>query len=203
MKLGIAIAPLNKTNSAKNVLDKIHLLEELLNRRFDFIEGINNPSIMYELIKHYPCYTLGSLIPRTDIDIVEQFMNACYLAKELNIKYLMFGNQKVREYVAEGKYKLNLQQLYTGMFGACSHLGLELMFEPLKGTYPSTLSEVVRLQNMYNVSSMHICLKNTDINSDILDIVMPNTIQNCHISLALYLKYYESIKHLDRVTLEI
>ena len=105
MKLGIAIAPLNKTNNAKDVLNKIHLLEELLNRQFDFIEGINNPSIMYELIKNYPCYTLGSLILRTDIDIVDQFMNACYLAKELNIKYLMFGNQKVREYVAEGKYK--------------------------------------------------------------------------------------------------
>ena len=43
MKLGIAIAPLNKTNNAKDVLNKIHLLEELLNRRFDFIEGINNP----------------------------------------------------------------------------------------------------------------------------------------------------------------
>ena len=202
MKLGIAIAPLNKTNNAKDVLNKIHLLEELLNRQFDFIEGINNPPIMHEVIKH-PCYTLGSLIPRTDIDIVEQFMNACYLAKELNIKYLMFGNQKVREYVAEGKYKLNLQQLYTGMFGVCSHLGLELMFEPLKGTYPATLSEVVRLQNTHNAKSVHICLKNTDINSDILDIVMPNTIKNCHISLALYIKYYESIKHLDRVTLEI
>ena len=103
MKLGIAIAPLNKTNNAKDVLNRRHLLEELLNRRFDFIEGINNPSIMHEIIKHYPCYTLGSLIPRTDIDIVEQFMNACYLAKELDITkilnkypYQLSGGQKQR-----------------------------------------------------------------------------------------------------------
>ena len=203
MELGIAIASLNKTNKAKDVLEKIHLLEELLNRKFNYIEGINNNSIMREVIKEYPCYVLGSLIPRTDIDIINQFMDACYLAKDLNIKYLMFGNQKVREYVASGNYKINLQQLYAGMFGACSHLGLELMFEPLQGTYPGTLSEVVRLQNAYNAKSIHVCLNNTEINSDKLDIVMPNVIKNCHISLALYLKYYESIKHLNKITLEL
>ena len=88
MKLGIAIAPLNKTNNAKDVLNKIHLLEELLNRRFDFIEGINNPSIMHEVIKHYPCYTLGSLIPRTDIDIdiASHLKNTCFKIECLGTK---------------------------------------------------------------------------------------------------------------------
>ena len=198
-ELGICIASLQP----KSYDDVVYKLKELSSlTKFDFIEGINDREIMSKLIKDYPCYTLGSLIRRTDIDIIEQFMNACYLAKELNIKYLMFGNRKVREYVAEGKYKLNLQQLYTGMFGVCSHLGLKLMFEPLKGTYPGTLEEVIKLQEQYGERDLHLCLKNTEINHDDFCKYI-DRVKNCHISFELYLKYYKELKNLKRFTLEI
>ena len=84
--LGICIASLDP-KSYEDVCDKLNELRCLT--EFDFIEGINDREIMSKLIKDYPCYTLGSLIRNTDSNIYEQFEDACKLAKELNIKYLI------------------------------------------------------------------------------------------------------------------
>ena len=92
-ELGICIASL-QPKSYEDVCFKLKELSSLT--EFDFIEGINDREIMLKLIKDYPCYTLGSLIRNTDSNIYEQFEDACKLAKELNIKYLMFGGYKVR-----------------------------------------------------------------------------------------------------------
>lgn len=189
-ELGICIASLQP----KSYDDVIYKLKELSSlTKFDFIEGINDREIMSKLIKDYPCYTLGSLIRDPNGDIYKQFEDACILAKDLNIKYLMFGGYQVRI-----KNKID----YAKFFGLAKKYNRHLLLEPLKGTYPGTLEEVVKLQEQYGEKDLHLCLKNTEINHDDFYKYI-DRIENCHISFELYLKYYKELENLKRFTLEI
>ena len=160
---------------------------------FDFIEGINDREIMHNLIKEYPCYTLGSLIRDPDGDIYKQFEDSCILAKELNIKYLMFGGYQVRI-----KNKID----YAKFFELAKKYNRHLLLEPLKGAYPETLEEVVKLQERYGEKDLHLCLKNTEINHDDFYKYI-DRVKNCHISFELFLKYRKELGNLTRFTLEI
>ena len=189
-ELGICIASLQP----KSYDDVIYKLKELSSlTKFDFVEGINDSEIMSKLIKDYPCYTLGSLIRDPDGDIYKQFEDSCILAKELNIKYLMFGGYQVRI-----KNKID----YAKFFELAKKYNRHLLLEPLKGTFPGTLEEVVKLQEQYGESDLHLCLKNTEINHDNFYKYI-DRVKNCHISFELYLKYYKELKNLKRFTLEI
>lgn len=189
-ELGICIASLQP----KSYDDVIYKLKELSSlTKFDFIEGINDREIMSKLIKDYPCYTLGSLIRDPKGDIYKQFEDACILAKDLNIKYLMFGGYQVR-------IKNNID--YSKFFELAKKYNRHLLLEPLKGTFPGTLEEVVKLQEKYNEYNLHLCLKNTEINHDDFYKYI-DRIENCHISFELYLKYYKELENLTRFTLEI
>ena len=189
-ELGICIASLQP----KSYDDVIYKLKELsVLTEFDFIEGINDREIMYNLIKEYSCYTLGSLIRDPDGDIYKQFEDSCILAKELNIKYLMFGGYKVR-------IKNNID--YSKFFEIAKKYNKHLLLEPLKGTYPGTLEEVVKLQEQYGERDLHLCLKNSEINQDDFCKYI-DRVKNCHISFELYLKYYKELETLKRFTLEI
>ena len=189
-ELGICIASLQP----KSYDDVIYKLKELSSlTEFDFIEGINDREIMHNLIKEYPCYTLGSLIRDPDGDIYKQFEDSCILAKELNIKYLMFGGYQVRI-----KNKID----YAKFFGLAKKYNKHLLLEPLKGTYPGTLEEVIKLQEQYGENDLHLCLKNSEINHDKFYKYI-DKVKNCHISFELYLKYYKELENLKRFTLEI
>ena len=189
-ELGICIASLQP----KSYDDVIYKLKELSSvTKFDFIEGINDREIMLNLIKDYPCYTLGSLIRNPNGDIYQQFEDACKLASELNIDYLMFGGYQVRI-----KNKID----YAKFFGLAKKYNKHLLLEPLKGTYPGTLEEVVKLQEQYGEKDLHLCLKNTEINHDDFYKYI-DRVKNCHISFELYLKYYKELENLKRFTLEI
>lgn len=189
-ELGICIASLQP----KSYDDVIYKLKELSSlTKFDFIEGINDREIMSKLIKDYPCYTLGSLIRDPEGDIYKQFEDACILAKELNIDYLMFGGYQVRI-----KNKID----YAKFFGFAKKYNRHLLLEPLKGTFPGTLEEVVKLQEQYGEKDLHLCLKNSEINHDDFYKYI-DRIENCHISFELYLKYYKELENLTRFTLEI
>ena len=189
-ELGICIASLQP----KSYDDVIYKLKELSSlTEFDFIEGINDREIMLKLIKDYPCYTLGSLIRNTDSNIYEQFEDACKLAKELNIKYLMFGGYNVR-------IKNNID--YSKFFELAKKYNRHLLLEPLKGTFPGTLEEVVKLQEKYGETDLHLCLKNTEINHDDFYKYI-DRVKNCHISFELFLKYNKELENLRRFTLEI
>ena len=189
-ELGICIASLQP----KSYDDVIYKLKELSSlTKFDFIEGINDREIMLSLIKDYPCYTLGSLIRDPNGDIYQQFEDACKLASELNIDYLMFGSYKTRI-----KNKID----YSKFFELAKKYNKHLLLEPLKGTYPGTLEEVIKLQEQYGEQDLHLCLKNTEINHDDFYKYM-NRVKNCHISFELYLKYYKELENLKRFTLEI
>ena len=189
-ELGICIASLQP----KSYDDVIYKLKELSSlTKFDFIEGINDREIMLGLIKDYPCYTLGSLIRDPNGDIYQQFEDACILAKDLNIDYLMFGSYKTRI-----KNKID----YSKFFELAKKYNKHLLLEPLKGTYPGTLEEVIKLQEQYGEQDLHLCLKNTEINHDDFYKYM-NRVKNCHISFELYLKYYKELENLKRFTLEI
>ena len=189
-ELGICIASL-QPKSYEDVCFKLKELSSLT--EFDFIEGINDREIMLKLIKDYPCYTLGSLIRNTDSNIYEQFEDACKLAKELNIKYLMFGGYQVR-------IKNNID--YSKFFELSKKYNRHLLLEPLKGAYPETLEEVVKLQEKYNEYNLHLCLKNTEINHDDFYKYI-DRVKNCHISFELFLKYRKELGNLTRFTLEI
>ena len=189
-ELGICIASL-QPKSYEDVCFKLKELSSLT--EFDFIEGINDREIMLKLIKDYPCYTLGSLIRNTDSNIYEQFEDACKLAKELNIKYLMFGGYKVR-------IKNNID--YSKFFELAKKYNRHLLLEPLKGTFPGTLEEVVKLQEKYGETDLHLCLKNTEINHDDFYKYI-DRVKNCHISFELFLKYRKELENLTRFTLEI
>ena len=188
--LGICIASLDP-KSYEDVCDKLNELRCLT--EFDFIEGINDREIMSKLIKDYPCYTLGSLIRDPDGDIYQQFEDACILAKDLNIKYLMFGGYQVR-------IQNNID--YSKFFELAKKHNRHLLLEPLKGAYPETLEQVVKLQEQYGEKDLHLCLKNTEINHDDFYKYI-DRIENCHISFELYLKYYKELENLTRFTLEI
>ena len=189
-ELGICIASLQP----KSYDDVIYKLKELSSlTKFDFIEGINDREIMLNLIKDYPCYTLGSLIRDPNGDIYQQFEDACKLASELNIDYLMFGGYQVRI-----KNKID----YSKFFELAKKYNKHLLLEPLKGTYPGTLEEVVKLQEQYGEQDLHLCLKNTEINHDDFYKYI-DRVKNCHISFELYLKYYKELENLKRFTLEI
>ena len=189
-ELGICIASLQP----KSYDDVIYKLKELSSlTKFDFIEGINDREIMLNLIKDYPCYTLGSLIRDPNGDIYKQFEDACILAKDLNIKYLMFGGYQVRI-----KNKID----YAKFFELAKKYNKHLLLEPLKGTYPGTLEEVIKLQEQYGERDLHLCLKNTEINHDDFYNYI-DRVKNCHISFELYLKYYKELENLKRFTLEI
>ena len=189
-ELGICIASLQP----KSYDDVIYKLKELSSlTKFDFIEGINDREIMLNLIKDYPCYTLGSLIRDPNGDIYQQFEDACKLASELNIDYLMFGGNQVRI-----KNKID----YAKCFGLAKKYNKHLLLEPLKGTYPGTLEEVIKLQEKYGETDLHLCLKNTEINHDDFYKYI-DRVKNCHISFELYLKYYKELENLKRFTLEI
>ena len=189
-ELGICIASLQP----KSYDDVIYKLKELSSlTKFDFIEGINDREIMLSLIKDYPCYTLGSLIRDPNGDIYQQFEDACKLASELNIDYLMFGSYKTR---------IQNDIDYTKFFGLAKKYNKHLLLEPLKGTYPGTLEEVVKLQEQYGEKDLHLCLKNTEINHDDFYNYI-DKVKNCHISFELYLKYYKELENLKRFTLEI
>ena len=189
-ELGICIASLQP----KSYDDVIYKLKELSSlTKFDFIEGINDREIMLGLIKDYPCYTLGSLIRDPNGDIYQQFEDACKLASELNIDYLMFGGNQVRI-----KNKID----YAKFFEIAKKYNKHLLLEPLKGTYPGTLEEVVKLQEQYGEQDLHLCLKNTEINHDDFYKYI-DKVKNCHISFELYLKYYKELENLKRFTLEI
>ena len=189
-ELGICIASLQP----KSYDDVIYKLKELSSlTKFDFIEGINDREIMLSLIKDYPCYTLGSLIRDPNGDIYKQFEDACILAKVLNIKYLMFGSYKTR-------IQNNID--YSKFFELAKKYNRHLLLEPLKGTYPGTLEEVVKLQEQYGEQDLHLCLKNSEINHDDFYKYI-DRVKNCHISFELYLKYYKELKNLKRFTLEI
>lgn len=189
-ELGICIASLQP----KSYDDVVYKLKELSSlTEFDFIEGINDREIMHNLIKEYPCYTLGSLIRDPNGDIYQQFEDACILAKDLNIKYLMFGGYQVR-------IQNNID--YAKFFELAKKYGRHLLLEPLKGTYPGTLEEVVKLQEQYGERDLHLCLKNTEINHDDFYKYI-DRVKNCHISFELYLKYYKELENLKRFTLEI
>ena len=189
-ELGICIASLQP----KSYDDVIYKLKELSSlTKFDFIEGINDREIMLNLIKDYPCYTLGSLIRDPNGDIYQQFEDACKLASELNIDYLMFGGNQVRI-----KNKID----YSKFFELAKKYNKHLLLEPLKGTYPGTLEEVIKLQEQYGEKDLHLCLKNTEINHDDFYKYI-DRVKNCHISFELYLKYYKELENLKRFTLEI
>ena len=189
-ELGICIASLQP----KSYDDVIYKLKELSSlTKFDFIEGINDREIMFNLIKDYPCYTLGSLIRDPNGDIYQQFEDSCILAKDLNIDYLMFGSYKTRI-----KNKID----YSKFFELAKKYNKHLLLEPLKGTYPGTLEEVIKLQEQYGEKDLHLCLKNTEINHDDFYKYM-DRVKNCHISFELYLKYYKELENLKRFTLEI
>ena len=189
-ELGICIASLQP----KSYDDVIYKLKELSSlTKFDFIEGINDREIMLNLIKDYPCYTLGSLIRDPNGDIYQQFEDSCKLASELNIDYLMFGSYKTRI-----KNKID----YAKFFGLAKKYNKHLLLEPLKGTYPGTLEEVIKLQEQYGEQDLHLCLKNTEINHDDFYKYI-DRVKNCHISFELYLKYYKELENLKRFTLEI
>ena len=189
-ELGICIASLQP----KSYDDVIYKLKELSSlTKFDFIEGINDREIMLNLIKDYPCYTLGSLIRDPNGDIYQQFEDACKLGTELNIDYLMFGGYKVR-------IQNNID--YSKFFELAKKYNKHLLLEPLKGTYPGTLEEVVKLQEQYDEKDLHLCLKNTEINHDDFYKYI-DRVKNCHISFELYLKYYKEFENLKRFTLEI
>ena len=189
-ELGICIASLQP----KSYDDVIYKLKELSSlTKFDFIEGINDREIMSKLIKDYPCYVLGNLIRDPDGDIYKQFEDACILAKDLNIKYLMFGGYQVRI-----KNKID----YAKFFGLAKKYNSHLLLEPLKGTFPGTLEEVVKLQEKYGEKDLHLCLKNTEINQDDFCKYI-DRIENCHISFELFLKYNKELENLTRFTLEI
>ena len=189
-ELGICIASLQP----KSYDDVIYKLKELSSlTKFDFIEGINDREIMSKLIKDYPCYTLGSLIRDPNGDIYQQFEDACILAKDLNIKYLMFGGYQVR-------IQNNID--YSKFFELAKKYNRHLLLEPLKGTFPGTLEEVVKLQEKFKEKDLHLCLKNTEINHDDFYKYI-DRIENCHISFELYLKYYKELENLTRFTLEI
>lgn len=189
-ELGICIGSLKPKdiNDVHNKLKELSVLTE-----FDFIEGINDREIMHNLIKEYPCYTLGSLIRDPEGDIYKQFEDSCVLAKELNIKYLMFGGYQVR-------IKNNID--YFKFFELAKKYNRHLLLEPLKGTFPGTLEEVVKLQEQYGEKDLHLCLKNSEINQDDFCKYI-DRIENCHISFELYLKYYKELENLKRFTLEI
>lgn len=189
-ELGICIASL-QPKSYEDVCFKLKELSSLT--EFDFIEGINDREIMLKLIKDYPCYTLGSLIRNTDSNIYEQFEDACELAKELNIKYLMFGGYEVRI-----KHKID----YSKFFDLAKKHDRHLLLEPLKGTFPGTLEEVVKLQEKYGETDLHLCLKNSEINQDNFYKYI-DKVKNCHISFELFLKYNKELENLRRFTLEI
>ena len=148
---------------------------------------------MSKLIKDYPCYTLGSLIRDPNGDIYQQFEDACILAKDLNIKYLMFGGYQVRI-----KNKID----YAKFFELAKKYNRHLLLEPLKGAYPETLEEVVKLQEQYDEKDLHLCLKNTEINHDDFYKYI-DRVKNCHISFELFLKYRKELGNLTRFTLEI
>ena len=189
-ELGICIASLQP----KSYDDVIYKLKELSSlTKFDFIEGINDREIMLSLIKDYPCYTLGSLIRDPNGDIYQQFEDACKLGTELNIDYLMFGGYQVRI-----QNKID----YSKFFELAKKYKKHLLLEPLKGTYPGTLEEVVKLQEQYGEKDLHLCLKNTEINHDDFYKYI-DRVKNCHISFELYLKYYKELENLKRFTLEI
>ena len=189
-ELGICIASLQP----KSYDDVIYKLKELSSlTKFDFIEGINDREIMLNLIKDYPCYTLGSLIRDPNGDIYQQFEDSCKLASELNIDYLMFGGNQVRI-----KNKID----YSKFFELAKKYNKHLLLEPLKGTYPGTLEEVIKLQEQYGEQDLHLCLKNTEINHDDFYKYI-DRVKNCHISFELYLKYYKELENLKRFTLEI
>ena len=189
-ELGICIASLQP----KSYDDVIYKLKELSSlTKFDFIEGINDREIMLSLIKDYPCYTLGSLIRDPNGDIYQQFEDSCKLASELNIDYLMFGSYKTR-------IQNNID--YSKFFEIAKKYNKHLLLEPLKGTYPGTLEEVVKLQEQYGEKDLHLCLKNSEINHDKFYKYI-DRVKNCHISFELYLKYYKELKNLKRFTLEI
>ena len=189
-ELGICIASL-QPKSYEDVCFKPKELSYLT--EFDFIEGINDREIMLKLIKDYPCYTLGSLIRNTDSNIYEQFEDACKLAKELNIKYLMFGGYEVRI-----KHKID----YSKFFDLAKKYDRHLLLEPLKGTFPGTLEEVVKLQEQYSETDLHLCLKYSEINQDNFYKYI-DKVKNCHISFELFLKYNKELENLRRFTLEI
>lgn len=189
-ELGICIASLDP-KSYDDVCNKLKELSDLT--EFDFIEGINDREIMSELIKDYPCYTLGNLIRDPDSDIYKQFEDACILAKDFNIKYLMFGGYQVR-------IKHNID--YSKFFELAKKYGRHLLLEPLKGTFPGTLEEVVKLQEKYEEKDLHLCLKNTEINKDKFYKYI-DRVKNCHISFELFLKYNKELEKLSRFTLEI
>ena len=189
-ELGICIASLQP----KSYDDVIYKLKELSSlTKFDFIEGINDREIMLNLIKDYPCYTLGSLIRDPNGDIYQQFEDACILAKDLNIDYLMFGSYKTR---------IQNDIDYSKFFELAKKYNKHLLLEPLKGTYPGTLEEVIKLQEQYDEKDLHLCLKNTEINHDDFYKYI-DRVKNCHISFELYLKYYKELENLKRFTLEI
>ena len=143
-ELGICIASLQP----KSYDDVIYKLKELSSlTKFDFIEGINDKEIMLNLIKDYPCYTLGSLIRDPEGDIYKQFEDACKLASELNIDYLMFGSYKTRI-----KNKID----YSKFFELAKKYNKHLLLEPLKGTYPGTLEEVVKYATINPARNLHV-----------------------------------------------
>ena len=189
-ELGICIASLQP----KSYDDVIYKLKELSSlTKFDFIEGINDREIMLSLIKDYPCYTLGSLIRDPNGDIYQQFEDACKLASELNIDYLMFGSYKTR---------IQNDIDYSKFFRLAKKYNKHLLLEPLKGTYPGTLEEVIKLQEQFGEKDLHLCLKNTEINHDDFYKYI-DRVKNCHISFELYLKYYKELENVKRFTLEI
>ena len=189
-ELGICIASLQP----KSYDDVIYKLKELSSlTKFDFIEGINDREIMLSLIKDYPCYTLGSLIRDPEGDIYKQFEDSCKLASELNIDYLMFGSYKTR---------IQNDIDYSKFFELAKKYNKHLLLEPLKGTYPGILEEVIKLQEQYGEQDLHLCLKNTEINHDDFYKYI-DKVKNCHISFELYLKYYKELENLKRFTLEI
>ena len=105
----------------------------------------------------------------------------------------MFGGYQVRI-----KNKID----YAKFFELAKKYNRHLLLEPLKGTFPGTLEEVVKLQEKYNEYDLHLCLKNTEINHDDFCKYI-DRIENCHISFELFLKYNKELENLTRFTLEI
>ena len=198
MKLGIAIAKLNSDNNAEHLLDKIHFIEKAIGRPFNFVEGINNPEIMLEVTKHYRCSTLGSLIYSDTINVFDQFNEACALASKLNISNLMFGAAKARE-----KFKEQNKLWFKELYSIAKAKDLHLMFEPIKNTEFDTLDKVTFLQKVEKEPRFHLCLLNTEANKDDLSKLDMSSVVSCHFNTYTLAKYWDYIKDLSEVTLEL
>ena len=103
-----------------------------------------------------------------------------------------------------GSYKTRIQNIidYSKFFEIAKKYKKHLLLEPLKGTYPGALEEVVKLQEQYGEQDLHLCLKNTEINHDDFYKYI-DRVKNCHISFELFLKYRKELETLKRFTLEI